>query len=74
MNKFFSTKTCVFVSFKGPAEREKSQHIYNWLKNETFQPNFDKNYFIINILRDFMMLCKKGLKISSLFKVYTLKI
>ena len=29
----------------GPSETGKSQLIYNWLKEGTFQPKFDKNYF-----------------------------
>ena len=33
----------------GLAETAKSKLIYTWLKIGTFQPNFDKTYFFINI-------------------------
>ena len=46
MNKLISTKNRVFISLVGPSETEKWQLIYNWLKNGTFQPKFDKIYFI----------------------------
>ena len=45
MNKLISTKIRVFISLVGPSETGKSQLIYNWLKNGTFQPKFDKIYF-----------------------------
>ena len=45
MNKLLSTKNRIFISLVDPSETEKSQLIQNWLKNETFQPNFDKLYF-----------------------------
>ena len=38
-------KKYFFISLVGPAETGKSQLIYNWLKNGTFQPKFDKIYF-----------------------------
>ena len=45
MNKLISTKHRVFISLVGPSETGKSELIYNWLKNGTFQPKFDKIYF-----------------------------
>ena len=45
MNKLISTKNRVFVSFVSPSETGKSQLIYNWLKNGTFQPKFHEIYF-----------------------------
>ena len=42
MNKLISTKNRVFLSLVGPAETGKSQLIYNWLQNGTFEPKFDK--------------------------------
>ena len=45
MNKLISTKNRVYVSLVGPSGTGKSQPIYNWLKNETFQPNFVEIYF-----------------------------
>ena len=45
MNKLISTKNRDFISLVGPSETGKSQLIYNWLKNGTFQPKFDKIYF-----------------------------
>ena len=38
-------KTRVFTSLVGPSETGQSQRIYNWLKNGTLQPKFDKIYF-----------------------------
>ena len=45
MNNLISTKNRIFISLVGPSETGKSQLIYNWLKNGTFQPKFDKIYF-----------------------------
>ena len=45
MNKLISTKNRVFISLVGPGESGKSQLIYEWLKNGTFQPNFDRIIF-----------------------------
>ena len=42
--QLISTKSRVFISLVGPSETGKSQLIYNWLKNGTFQPIFDKIY------------------------------
>ena len=66
MNKVTATKNRVFNSLVGPSETGKSQPLYNWLKNGTFQQKFDKIYFFINILNLFMLLCRKKSKISSL--------
>ena len=44
MNKLISTKIRVFNSLVGPSESAKSQVIYNWFKNGTFQPKLDKIY------------------------------
>ena len=43
MNKL--TKNRVFISLVDPCETRKSQLVYNWLKNGTFQPKLDKIYF-----------------------------
>ena len=67
MNKLISTKNRVFISLVGPSETGKSELIYNWLKLETFQTKFDKIYFFINIPNLFTMLCKRKLRISSLW-------
>lgn len=45
MNKLISTKNRVFMSMVGPSESGKTQLIYEWLINDTFQPKFDKIYF-----------------------------
>ena len=45
MNKLISTKNRVFISLFGHSETGKSQRIYNWLKNGTFQSKSDKIYF-----------------------------
>ena len=68
MNKLIFSKNRVFISLVGPSETGKPQLIYNWLKTGIFQPNFGKNHFFINILNLFTLLCKKKLKISSLWK------
>ena len=65
MNMLISTKNRVFISLVGPSETGKSQLTYNWLKIGTFQPIFDKIFFM-NILNLFTMLRKKKVKISSL--------
>ena len=44
MNKLISTKNRVFMSMVGPSESGKTQLIYEWLTNGTFQPKFDKIY------------------------------
>ena len=44
-NIIISTKNRVFFSLVGPSGTGKSQFIYNWLKNGTFQLKFDKIYF-----------------------------
>ena len=67
MNKLISTKNRVFISLVGPSETGKSQLICNWLKIGTFQPQFDKIYFFINMPNFFMIFCRKKLNISSLF-------
>ena len=46
LNKLISPKNRVFLSLVGPSENRKSQLIYNWLKIGTFQPKFDKSYFL----------------------------
>ena len=45
MSKLISSKNRVFISLVGPSETGKSQLIYNWLKNGTFQSKFDKIHF-----------------------------
>ena len=49
MNKLVSTTNRVLVSLVGPSETGKSQLNYNWLKNGTFQPKFDKICFLSTI-------------------------
>ena len=44
MNKFNFLKNYVFVPSVGPSETGKSKLFCYWLKNVTFQPNFDKIY------------------------------
>ena len=44
MNREISTKN-VFISLVGPFETGKSQFIYAWFKNGTFQPWFAKIHF-----------------------------
>ena len=68
MNNLISTKNRVFISLVGPSETGKSQLIYNWLKIGLFQLKFDKIYFFFKIPNLFTILCKRKLKISSLFE------
>ena len=42
--KTVSTKERVFISLVGPSGSEKSHFIFDWLKIDTFQPAFDKNF------------------------------
>ena len=46
MNKLISSKNRVFISLRRPGESRKSQLIYQWLKNDTFQPRFDTILFL----------------------------
>ena len=46
MNKLISTKNRVFITSVGPSGTGKSEPIYKWLENGTFQPKFDKIYFL----------------------------
>ena len=45
MNELISGKNRVFISLVGLGESRKSQLIYLWLKNDTFQRKFDKILF-----------------------------
>ena len=45
MNNLISTKNRLFNSLVGHGEPRKSQLIYQWLKNDTFQQKFGKNLF-----------------------------
>ena len=45
MNKLICTKNRVFISLVCPPETGRTPLIYNWLKNGTCQPKFDKIYF-----------------------------
>ena len=45
MNKIISTEERVFISLVGPSGSGKSRLIFDWLKNGTFQPKFDKIYY-----------------------------
>ena len=69
MKQFFSTKNRVILSLARPTETGQSQLFYSCLKIETFQPHFVKFIFFIDTPSHFMMLCKKKLKVLSLFKV-----
>ena len=62
MNKVISTKNRVFISLLGPSETGKMQLIYKWLKVGTFQPKFDRVFFI-NIPNLFTVWCKRKMKI-----------
>ena len=71
MNKLISTKYRVFVPLVGPSDTGNHNLFTSGSKMEFFKQNLTKIHFFINTLRHFMMLCKKRLKISSLFKVQT---
>ena len=66
MNKLNSTKNRVFISLVVPSETGKLHRIYNWLKIGTFQPKFDKTYFIHLHSQPLYDVLKKKLKISIL--------
>ena len=42
MKKIISTKNRVFIPLVGLGESRESQLIYQWLKNDTFQPKLIK--------------------------------
>ena len=67
MNRSIFLKNRVFSSLVGSFETGKLQIIYNWIKLGTFQPKVGS--FFVNTANHFMMLCKKKLKNSSLFKL-----
>ena len=46
MNKLTSTRNRVFISLVGLSETGKLQLIWNWIKIGTFQPKFEKIYFL----------------------------
>ena len=70
MKKFFSTKNRVLLSFAGPSKTGQSQIINSCLKIGTFQPQCVKFTFYIDTPSQFMMLCKKELKVLSLCKLW----
>ena len=45
MNEIISTKEQVFIALVGPIGSGKSHLIFEWLKNGTFQPKFDKFFY-----------------------------
>ena len=49
MNNLCSTENRLFISLVGPSEMGKSQFIYHWLRNGSFQPKFDKIYFFCQL-------------------------
>ena len=67
MNEIISTKEQIFISLVGPSGSGKSHLIFDWLKIGTFQPAFDKIFFIfINIINLFIVKCKeKTLNLSN---------
>ena len=62
MNKLISTKNRVFISLVGPSETGKSQLIYNGLKIGTFQPKFDKIYFLYQQFQPFYDVMQKEIE------------
>ena len=59
MNKHISTEKIVFISSLGPSGFWKSQLIYQWFKNDTFQPKF---YEILFFYQQFQLLYDLMLK------------
>ena len=50
MNKIISTKERIFISLVGPSRSGKPHLIVDWLKFGTFQPAFDKFFFILSTI------------------------
>ena len=69
MKKVISTENRVFMSLVGPSETGKYNLFTIGSRKEPFNQKLTKFPFFINTLGHFLMLCKKGLKILSLFKV-----
>ena len=52
MNNLISTPNPVLISLVGLSETGKSQFVYNWLRNGTFQPKHDKILLFLTPLSD----------------------
>ena len=74
MNKLISTKNWVFISMVGRSETGKSQLTYNWLKNGTFQPKFDKIYFFNRHCQPLYNVMQKEIKYLELVQGVNFKI
>ena len=70
MNKKFSTQERFFISLVGPSGFGQSQLVFDLLKIGTFEPKFDKMFFLINIINLIKNKCKE--KNLNLYKLMTL--
>ena len=62
MIKSIFTKNRVFFSLVGPGTSRGSQLIYQWLKNDTFQPKFDEILFFYQHFQPFYDVMLKGIE------------
>ena len=74
MNKLISTKNRVFISLVGTSETGISQLIYNWLKNATFPPKFNKIYFFYQHCQTLYDVMQKKIESLEFFQVEPLNI
>ena len=70
MNKKFSTQERFLISLVGPSGFGQSQLVFDLLKIGTFEPKFDKMFFLINIINLIKNKCKE--KNLNLYKLMTL--
>ena len=62
MNKIISTKERIFISLVGPSGSGKSHLIHEWLTIGTFQPEFDKIYYLYQHYQSLYGLMSKDVK------------
>ena len=67
MSMLVSTTNDDFIALVALYETGKLELIYNWAKIGIFPAKCDEIYFFMNSSNQIEMLCKKKLKLSSLF-------
>ena len=62
MSNIISTKERIFISLVGPSGSGKSHLIHEWLTTGTFQPEFDKIYYLSQHYQSLYGLMSKDVK------------